>query len=250
MKGTLTTSPQPSLAGTPYTVTATLFPFRSQLQTITGTLSFTVDGVPFAPASLANNVATQTVSASLTGGDHQITATWAGDDNFAPVSVSAVQHIMDYTLTADSSVSIRTGHQGSIAIHINSINGFADTLGLSCGNLPVYATCTFTNSAPGISSGQTIDAQITIATSAGATAQNRVATGYLPMSLAFVLARISPGAAAAHPRRPAARHCMPGADGSRRVWRRRERGEWRGWGRYSVSAVHASGYIQHQDHRE
>jgi len=137
--------------------------------------------------SLTNNVATQAVSTSLTGGDHQITATWAGDENFAPVSVSAVQHIMDYTLTADSIVSIRTGHQGSIAIHINSINGFADALGLSCGNLPSYATCTFTNSAPSLSSGQTIDAQITIGTSPGATAQNRTATGYLPMSLAFVL---------------------------------------------------------------
>jgi hypothetical protein len=187
VKGTLTTSPQPSPAGTPYTVTATLFPFRSQLQTITGTLSFTLDGTPIAPASLTNNVAIQAVSTSLTGGDHQITATWAGDENFAPVSVSAVQHIMDYTLTADSIVSIRTGHQGSIAIHINSINGFADTLGLSCGNLPSYATCTFTNSAPSLSSGQTIDAQITIGTSPGATAQNRTATGYLPMSLAFVL---------------------------------------------------------------
>jgi hypothetical protein len=187
VKGTLTTSPQPSLAGTPYTVTATLFPFRSQLQTITGNLSFTLDGTPIDPASLTSNIATQTISTSLNGGDHQVTATWAGDDNFAPVSVSAVQHIMDYTLTADSSVSIRSAHQGSIAIHINSINGFADTLGLSCGNLPAYATCTFTNSAPSLSSGQTIDAQITIGTSPAATAQNRFATGYLPMSLALVL---------------------------------------------------------------
>src|SRR5664279_6429432 len=75
-----------------------------------------------------------------------------------------VQHIMDYTLTADSSVSIQTGHTGSIGIHLKSIDGFADTLSLSCGNLPVYATCTFTNSGPSLSSGQTIDAQITIGT--------------------------------------------------------------------------------------
>ena len=187
VKGALTTSPQPSLAGKPYTVTATLLPFRSQLETIAGNVSFTLDGTPIAPASLNSNVATQTISTNLTGGDHQITATWAGDENFASVSVSAVQHIMDYTLTADSSVSIQTGHQGSITIHINSINGFADTLGLSCGNLPTYATCTFTNSGPSISSGQTIDAQITIGTAAGATAQNRIATGSMPMSLAFAL---------------------------------------------------------------
>lgn len=187
VKGTLSTSPQPSLTGKPYTVTATLSPFRSQLGTIAGNVSFTLDGTAIAPASLNSNVALQTISTSLTGGDHQITATWAGDENFAPVSVSAVQHIMDYTLTSDTSVSIQTGHQGSITIHINSINGFVDTLGLSCGNLPTYATCTFTNSGPSISSGQTIDAQITIGTTTGTTAQNRVATGYMPMSLAFVL---------------------------------------------------------------
>jgi hypothetical protein len=187
VKGTLTSSPQPSLAGTPYTVTATLVPFRSQLQTISGNVSFTVDGTSIAPASIANNTATQTISTSLTGGDHQITATWAGDENLAPVTVSAVQHIMDYTLAADASVSIKTGHQGSIGIHIGSINGFADTIALSCGNLPAYATCTFTNAAPSISSGQTIDAQITIGTAANTTAQNRMSAGYLPMSLAFVL---------------------------------------------------------------
>jgi len=187
VKGTLTSSPQPSLAGKPYTVTATLSPFRSQLDTITGNVNFSLDGSPIASASLSSNIAIQTISTNLTGGDHQITATWAGDENFAPVSVSTVQHIMDYTLTADSSVSIQTGHQGSIAIHIKSINGFADALDLSCGNLPSYATCTFTNSGPSLSSGQVIDAQITIGTTAGATAQNRISTGYMPISLAFAL---------------------------------------------------------------
>ena len=187
VKGTLTTSPQPSMAGKPYTVTAKLFPFRSQLDTIGGNMSFTLDGTPIAPASLNSNVATQTISTNLTGGDHQITAIWAGDKNYAPASVSAVQHITDYTLTADSTVSIQTGHTGSIGIHLKSIDGFADTLALSCGNLPSYATCTFTNSGPSLSSGQTIDAQITIGTAAGATAQNGIATGYMPMSLAFVL---------------------------------------------------------------
>ena len=138
-------------------------------------------------SNLSSNVATQAISTNLTGGDHQITATWAGDANFAPVSVSAVQHIMDYTLTADSSVGIQTGHTGSIGIHLVSIDGFADTLALSCENLPLYATCTFTNSGPSLSSGQTIDAQITFGTVAAATAQNRATTGYIPMALAFVL---------------------------------------------------------------
>lgn len=187
VNGTLTTSPQYSLAGKPYTVTATLAPFRSQIETIAGNVSFTLDGTPIAPPSLNSNVATQTISTNLTGGDHQITATWAGDENFAPVSLSAVQHIMDYTLIADSSVSIQTGHTGSVGIHLKSIDGFADTLALSCGNLPAYATCTFANSGPSLSSGQTIDAQITIGTAAAAFAQNRIATGYMPISLAFAL---------------------------------------------------------------
>ena len=164
VEGTLITSPQPSLAGEPYTATATLSPTPSQAGTIAGTVSFILDGTPIAAATLSSNVATQTISTNLTGGDHQITATWAGDANFASVSVSTVQHIMDYTLTADSGVGIQTGHTGSIVIHLVSIDGFADTLALSCGNLPLYATCTFTNSRPSLSSGQTIDAQITFGT--------------------------------------------------------------------------------------
>ena len=185
--GALTTNPQPSLAGKSYTVTATLVPYGSQLGTINGNVSFTLDGTTIPPANLSSNIATQTVSTNLTGGDHQITAAWAGDENFAPVTFSTVQHIMDYTLTADASVSIQTGHSGSIGIHLKSIDGFADTLALQCANLPTYATCTFTNSGPNLSSGQSIDAQVTIGTTTATTAQNRVATSYAPMTLAFAL---------------------------------------------------------------
>ena len=187
VKGALATSPQPSLAGTPYTAVATLVSFQSQLGTIAGDVSFAIDGTPIGTASFNSDVATQTISTSLTGGDHQVTATWAGDESYAPVTVSTVQHIMDYTLTADSSVTIQTGNTGSIGIHLKSIDGFADTLALSCENLPSYATCTFTNAAPSLSSGQVIDAQVTISTVASTSTQSRNANSYLPFSLAIIL---------------------------------------------------------------
>ncbi|HWA94020.1 MAG TPA: FG-GAP-like repeat-containing protein [Terracidiphilus sp.] len=187
VKGTLTSDPVTSLAGKPYSITAELVSFQSQLASITGDLSFSVDGTPISPASLNNNIATETVSANLTGGDHVLTATWAGDDTFAPTTFSTVHHVMDYSLTADSSVSVQTGHEGTINVHLTSIDGFADTLSLSCGNLPAYATCTFSNPSPSLSSGQGVDVQITLGTTSSTSAQNNHAKNYLPLSFAILL---------------------------------------------------------------
>lgn len=187
VKGALVTAPQPSLAEKPYSITAELVSFQSQLGNITGDMSFTVDGIPISAATLDSNVATQTVSTNLAGGVHQIIATWAGNDTFAPVSVSTVQHIMDYSIKADPNASIQTGHQGTIGVHLASIEGFADTLSLSCGNLPTYATCTFANPTPSLSSGQALDIQISFGTVSSTSAQGRFAKGYLPLSLSIVL---------------------------------------------------------------
>ena len=185
LKGTLITNPQPSLAGKQFTATATLVPYQPQLGPVAGTVTFAVDGTPIGTDTLNGNVAIQAVSSNLTGGDHQIIAAWSGDDTFAPVSVSAVQHVMDYTLMADPSVGIQAGQTGSVGVEIKSVDGFADTLALSCGNLPAYATCTFTNSGPSLSSGQALNIKVTIATTS-TTTQSWLAAWSAPLSLAIV----------------------------------------------------------------
>jgi len=168
------------LAGQPYDVTATLVSYQSQLSAISGALNFSVDGTTIGSPNLNSNRAKQTVSTNLTGGDHQITAAWPGDNTFAPVSVTVVQKIMDFTLTADSSVNVQTGHTGAVGLHLKSIGGFGHTLTVCCADLPVYATCTFSNASSNLSSGQTIDTQITIGTT-GTTTQAQLATRYAPL---------------------------------------------------------------------
>lgn len=179
LRETVLLNPVPSLAGKPYDATATLVSFQSQLSSITGAINFSVDGTAIGSQNLSGNSAKQTISTNLTGGDHQITAAWPGDDTFAPASVTVVQHIMDFALTADSAVSIQTGHTGTVALHLKSIDGFGDTLALSCAGLPSYATCTFATPAPTISSGQTIDTQVTIGT--GTTTQAQLTGSYTPL---------------------------------------------------------------------
>ena len=86
--------------------------------------------------------------------------------------------ITDFTLTSDSAVTIQTEHHSPIAVHLASLNGFADNLTLSCENLPAYASCTFANGAIPLSANQSIDSQVVIDAIRTRPAQvNIVATG-------------------------------------------------------------------------
>ncbi len=163
-EGSLTSNPQTSFAGSSYTVTLTLTSPSSQTSPLSGNVNFKLDGVSIASVLMANNVATQTISTNLVAGNHTVSASWAGDATYWPLTVSAVHSITDFTLTSDSAVTIQTEHHSPIAIHLASLNGFADNLTLSCENLPAYASCTFANGTMPISANQSIDSQVVIDT--------------------------------------------------------------------------------------
>src|SRR4051794_36359843 len=117
-KGTLTTSPQTSFGGNSYAVTLTLTSPTSQTNPLGGNLKFKVDGVSIASVLMANNIASQTISTKLTAANHTLSASWAGDSVYWPLTVNAVHAITDFSLTSDSAVRIQTEHHSPIAIHL------------------------------------------------------------------------------------------------------------------------------------
>jgi FG-GAP-like repeat len=191
-KGTLTTSPQTSFGGNSYTVTLTLASPTSQTNPLGGNVNFKLDGVSIASVLMANNIATQTISTNLTAANHTLSASWAGDSVYWPLTVSAVHAVTDFTLTSASAVTIQTEHHSPIAIHLASLNGFADTLTLSCENLPAYASCTFANGTIPLSANQSIDSQVVIDTDSVLGYQGHL-DGLFRRSYAPVLALLMPG---------------------------------------------------------
>jgi hypothetical protein len=190
--GSLTSSPQRSFAGNSYTVTLTLTSPTSQTSPLGGKVNFKLDGVSVASVLMTNNIATQTISTNLVAGNHTLAASWAGDSVYWPLTVSAVHAITDFTLTSDSAVTIQTEHHSPIAIHLASLNGFADTLTLSCENLPAYATCTFANGTMPLSANQSIDSQVVIDTDSVLGYQSHL-DGLFRRSYRPVLALLMPG---------------------------------------------------------
>jgi len=85
---TLTSSANPSLAGASVTITAQVSPVHPGKGNPTGTVTFSVNGVPGAPVAVAFGKA-RLITGALTAGTYTITATFSGDANFT-TSTSAV----------------------------------------------------------------------------------------------------------------------------------------------------------------
>jgi hypothetical protein len=109
--GSLAASPEPSIIGEPFTITATLIPTAGE-PAPTGTVTFYLDGTPVSsvctlvPVTLVASVptATCTVPAGNTygGGVHPMTAVYGGDQNNAQTTLTGLigtHNILDVTTT-------------------------------------------------------------------------------------------------------------------------------------------------------
>ena len=80
---TVSSSGSPSVFGQPVTFTATVNPVAPGAGTRTGTVQFSIDGLPFGgPVSLVGSNATSATNSSLSVSNHSITAAYSGDSNF------------------------------------------------------------------------------------------------------------------------------------------------------------------------
>jgi hypothetical protein len=181
VKGQLTTSPQVSYAGATYTVTATLTPPLSTTQ-LSGNVIFSLDGTAVGSVALSSNAATQTISSSLLVGNHALSASWAGDSNYWPLTVKVSHPIEDFAVTNNANITIQTEYHANLAIHLTSLNAFADDISFTCIGLPTYATCTFSSPTLHLSANQSLDTQVVIDTDSVLGYKGRVEQRDLPGS--------------------------------------------------------------------
>jgi hypothetical protein len=141
----LNAAPNPAFAGQSVTLTAT----------VTGPALTPVGAVTFydGPTLLGNRMLDITGHASLSVttlsvGPHTLTAAYAGS-SFAyfpstspPVTETILPNPEDFSLTlASPSLTIQTQHHLTTTVTLASINGFADSVAITCANLPAYVIC-------------------------------------------------------------------------------------------------------------
>jgi hypothetical protein len=151
----ITASPNPASLGSSVAITATV---KSPSGIPAGTVTILDGAVPLASLPLdAQGNATLNTSA-LAIGVHSLSATYPGDATYTGSSsapfLETIQLTPDFTLAlSNPQLTIQTQHHTATSVTLTSLNGFADTVSLTCGSLPQYVTCSFTPSALGLASG-------------------------------------------------------------------------------------------------
>ena len=138
----LSASPNPAVIGTTVTFTATV---SSLAGTPTGSVSFYDGATLIGTGTLASGVATYSTN-TLTGGSHNIVATYVATPSFATSTSSVVvEVILDFSISASpGSLSVYTGVAATYSVTVTADSGFNLPVALSCSQLPVDTTCTFT----------------------------------------------------------------------------------------------------------
>ena len=159
---TLTSSPNPSSKGQSVTFTATVTPPDSS-----GVVNFYVDHASAGSATLNAGAATLT-HASLSGGNHSITAEYFGDANFAAsTSAALTQVVNNISLTAaQSSVTVTKGGTATFPLTVGQSGALTSAITFSCSGLPTGWSCGFNPTTVPAGSGAT---QVTLTVQTGRT---------------------------------------------------------------------------------
>lgn len=146
---TVTSSANPSTLNQTVTFTAAVVSGTSG--TPTGTVTFSDNGTPLAGGTVALTSGSAALStAVLTAGTHNITALYSGDTNYAGSTSAVLSQVVsaaapNYTLGANqTSATITSGRSATFQITATADEYFNGTVSLSCGQLPVGVSCTFT----------------------------------------------------------------------------------------------------------
>jgi hypothetical protein len=156
---TLTAAPNPALFGQTVTLTAAVTGIPA---TPTGSLTFYNGPTALAIVSLDASGHAAFTTSSLAVGTHTLTAVYAGNTIYStstslPFSETINPLPANFTIIlASPTVTIETQHHLTTSLVLTSLNSFADTLTLTCANLPTYVTCQPTpNPAPLAANGST-----------------------------------------------------------------------------------------------
>ncbi len=133
--------------------------------------------VPAAPISLGSATLDASGNATLDlpvmqTGIYEITAVYPGTSDFDAVNLPSADaltltvSLRDYAVALSvANLSVQTQHAGASNLTFTSLGNFADTLNLTCTNLPAYASCSFASAAPVLHSSSTAAATLTVETS-------------------------------------------------------------------------------------
>ncbi len=142
-----TAAPNPTLFGTAVTPSTTAVTGTSS--TPTGNITFYDGASVLAIITLDTSGHAAFTTSTLAVGSHSLSAAYAGSSTYtagaSPPVIEVIQPLpQDFThhaLPAPPSPS-RTQHpHTTTTVTLTSVNGFADSLALTCANLPQYVTC-------------------------------------------------------------------------------------------------------------
>lgn len=145
----LSSSQNPSTYTQTVTFSATVTPTSPGSTPLTGSVSFfdATFSLGSVPVDTTGHAAMST--AALSVGTHSIMAVYSGDANYSGTTTAILAEVIqpvplpaDFTITlATPNITIRTQHHTTTTVTLASMNGFTDTLAISCANLPQYLTC-------------------------------------------------------------------------------------------------------------
>jgi hypothetical protein len=141
--GTIAASPEPSAAGQPFTLTASLVP--SSPATLSGTVGFAIDGNPVGSAPLAANSASLPFTGNLPIGAHSLAATWSGNSTYSPVTLTGTHQITSIATTLTLASSLNPADYGAPVT-------FTATISASSGSPTGSVTFSDGNSTLGVAS--------------------------------------------------------------------------------------------------
>jgi large repetitive protein len=153
---TLVVTPNPAVYGQTITLTATV---TASSSAPTGSVNFYDGQNLLGTQPLSNATATYTTGA-LSIATHSITASYGGDTNFLAATSQPTSLIVaptpSFSITANpSTVNVAIGGSGSTVLTLTGENGFNNSVALSCGTLPNYITCSFSQNPVTVSSTST-----------------------------------------------------------------------------------------------
>ena len=118
-------------------------------------------------ATLTAGVATLQTSFA-TAGSYAVTAAYAGDQNNAASTSSAVTITIaapDFTIAATpTSASVTPGQTATFTFTVTPVAGYSGTVKFSCGTLPSMAVCAFTPSSVAPSGSSPVSSTLTVTT--------------------------------------------------------------------------------------
>lgn len=137
----LTSSANPQLVGTSVSFTAKITGTTGTIPT--GTISLLDDTNLLGQQTLDGNAQATFSLSNLSAGQHSLTISYSGDNNFLPATSSALtESIADFQIgLPTTSQTVAAGGTATYSLAITPTSGLTGSISITCSQLPSLATC-------------------------------------------------------------------------------------------------------------